>query len=178
MPLDRAWYNTLVNDDGSGLTGSVWDKEDVDALMDAIDAELARVDAGISGTFAPTLVSAGGGTPIYIAQTGLWTRTGKHVTVSGNMAISSKGSLAAGSIGLGALPVPSSTAGQQGALTMSYVGGLAVAISSIGGFLNPGTATITLTFLPAAGAAVSTVLDTSHLGASFNIVFTATYLTT
>lgn len=44
MALDRTWYNTLVNDDGSGMTGSVWDKEDVDALMDAIDAEIARLD--------------------------------------------------------------------------------------------------------------------------------------
>ena len=44
MALDRAWYNTLIDDDGSGLTGSVWDKADVDALMDAIDAEIARLD--------------------------------------------------------------------------------------------------------------------------------------
>jgi len=42
MALDRTWYNSLVNDDGSGLTGSVWDKEDVNQLMNAIDAELAR----------------------------------------------------------------------------------------------------------------------------------------
>jgi hypothetical protein len=40
MPLDRTWYNTLVDDDGSGLTGSVWDKADVNALMNTIDAEL------------------------------------------------------------------------------------------------------------------------------------------
>jgi hypothetical protein len=40
MALDRTWYNTLVDDDGSGMTGSVWDKADVDALMDAIDATI------------------------------------------------------------------------------------------------------------------------------------------
>jgi hypothetical protein len=45
MALDRTWYNTLVDDDGSGLTGSVWDKADVDALMDAVDAELAKTTA-------------------------------------------------------------------------------------------------------------------------------------
>ena len=43
MALDRTWYNSLVNDDGSGLTGSVWDKEDVNQLMNAIDAEIARI---------------------------------------------------------------------------------------------------------------------------------------
>jgi hypothetical protein len=40
MPLDRTWYNTLVDDDGSGLTGSIWDKEDVNQLMNSIDASL------------------------------------------------------------------------------------------------------------------------------------------
>jgi hypothetical protein len=47
MALDRTWYNTLVNDDGSGLTGSIWDKEDVNQLMNAIDAQLAS--PGVAG---------------------------------------------------------------------------------------------------------------------------------
>jgi len=45
MALDRTWYNSLVDDDGSGMTGSVWDKADVNSLMNAIDAEIARLDA-------------------------------------------------------------------------------------------------------------------------------------
>lgn len=59
MALDRTWYNTLVDDDGSGLTGSVWDKADVDALMDAIDAELARV-AAKKTAWTPTITNAAG----------------------------------------------------------------------------------------------------------------------
>jgi hypothetical protein len=47
MALDRTWYNTLVDDDGSGLTGSVWDKADVNQLMNAIDAQLAT--SNVSG---------------------------------------------------------------------------------------------------------------------------------
>jgi hypothetical protein len=47
MALDRTWYNSLIDDDGSGLTGSVWDKADVDALMDAIDTEFANRVEGI-----------------------------------------------------------------------------------------------------------------------------------
>jgi hypothetical protein len=38
MPIDRTWYNTLVDDDGSGTTGTVIDKADFDAILDAIDA--------------------------------------------------------------------------------------------------------------------------------------------
>jgi hypothetical protein len=48
MALDRTWYNSLVDDSGDGISGSVWDKADVDALMDAIDAEIARLDGRIS----------------------------------------------------------------------------------------------------------------------------------
>jgi len=40
MPLDRSWYNSLVDDDGSNTVGTVWGKDDVNALMNAIDAEL------------------------------------------------------------------------------------------------------------------------------------------
>jgi hypothetical protein len=62
MALDRTWYNSLVDDDGSGMTGSVWDKADVDALMDAIDAEIARLDGAV-GTrvnWTPTVTDASG----------------------------------------------------------------------------------------------------------------------
>lgn len=50
MPLDRTWYDTLVEDDGTGLTGSIWDKDDVDALMDAVDAALAGTGAATEQT--------------------------------------------------------------------------------------------------------------------------------
>jgi len=44
-PLDRSWYNTLVDDDGSGQTGTVWDKSQVNALMNTIDsAFVSHVD--------------------------------------------------------------------------------------------------------------------------------------
>ena len=51
MALDRSWYNTLKNDSGTNKDGTLWRKEDVDALMDAIDAELARVDAQAAGNY-------------------------------------------------------------------------------------------------------------------------------
>lgn len=47
MALDRSWYNSLVNDDGSGKTGTIWRKEDVGALMSAVDEEILRLDTEI-----------------------------------------------------------------------------------------------------------------------------------
>jgi len=62
MALDRTWYNSLVDDDGSGLTGSVWDKADVNALMNAIDTEIAtpRVSGYEWQDYTPTLQVSGG----------------------------------------------------------------------------------------------------------------------
>lgn len=48
--LDRTWYNTLVDDDGTNTTGSVWDKADVDSLMDAVDAVFAAA-FNVTGPF-------------------------------------------------------------------------------------------------------------------------------
>src|SRR4026209_1113203 len=38
MALDRTWYNSLTDDDGSNLVGTLWNKAAVDSLMDAVDA--------------------------------------------------------------------------------------------------------------------------------------------
>ena len=39
--IDRTAYDLLVQDDGSGTVGSKWDKDDVDAMLDAVDAIFA-----------------------------------------------------------------------------------------------------------------------------------------
>ena len=57
-PINRTWYNTLVNDDGSGLTGSIWDKEDVNQLIIATDAAIAAVEPGWQ-TYTPILSAIG-----------------------------------------------------------------------------------------------------------------------
>jgi hypothetical protein len=56
--ISRVWYNSLIDDDGSGTTGSICDKADVDSLLDAIDLIFGG-PAPVS--FAPT-VSLGLGT--------------------------------------------------------------------------------------------------------------------
>jgi hypothetical protein len=68
MALDRTWYNTLVDDDGTELTGSVWDKADVDSLMDAVDAELGRLQQN-RASWALTATTAEGTTCAVAAST-------------------------------------------------------------------------------------------------------------
>jgi hypothetical protein len=38
MALDRTWYNALVDDDGSNAVGTVWNKTQIDNLLDSVDA--------------------------------------------------------------------------------------------------------------------------------------------
>lgn len=38
MPLDRTWFNNLVDDDGSNQVGTVWNKAQIKLLLDSIDA--------------------------------------------------------------------------------------------------------------------------------------------
>lgn len=61
MALDRtSWYNYLVDDDGSNTVGTVWGKDDVDALMTLIDNELLRLNRGVI-PFTPTVREGSGG---------------------------------------------------------------------------------------------------------------------
>lgn len=67
MPLDRTWYNTLVDDDGSNTIGTPWTKAAVDSLLDSVDAldAAAEFKTGVqsitlsSGTNSNVTVSSG-----------------------------------------------------------------------------------------------------------------------
>jgi hypothetical protein len=45
MPLNRAWLNSLVDDSGAGLDGTIWNKAEIGSFHDVIDAALAPLEA-------------------------------------------------------------------------------------------------------------------------------------
>src|SRR5262245_3504899 len=75
-PLDRSWYDELIDDDGSGDVGTVWNRFQVDGFMDTIDASLLGLvdtsDPRLTNARPPTIhayTHAEGGTdPIAITQ--------------------------------------------------------------------------------------------------------------
>lgn len=67
MALDRTWFDMLVDDDGSNAVGTIWSKAQVDALMDAVDAELLRLDPTQTG-YTPQIFNHEG-TPMIVAGT-------------------------------------------------------------------------------------------------------------
>jgi hypothetical protein len=57
--VSRTWYNALVDDSGTGTDGSVWDKADVDSILDIIDA-LFTVNGATIIAFDSTAARGGG----------------------------------------------------------------------------------------------------------------------
>lgn len=45
--ISRTWYDTLIDDSGSGTDGSVIDKADFDAILDAVDAILSGCNGDV-----------------------------------------------------------------------------------------------------------------------------------
>ena len=175
MALDRTWYDTLVDDDGSGLTGSVWDKADVDALMDAVDSEIARVDGEVTqGLWTPVLNGSGGGTPIYNTSetAGAWVRQGDLFTLQGRITLTSKGSLS-GQLYVSGIP-HACHGGSYAVLHAGYNLGHVTGIYGISLFLGPGGALATLVMQGGSGTAV---MDTTHIGNDFTIIFGGSYRT-
>jgi len=179
MALNRAWYNALIDDDGSGLTGSVWDKADIKDLLDSVDAELARLDALRGSTlWTPALVSLGGGTPTYSYRGAVCAINGRLVWYGGRIILTSKGSLAAGALAISGLPY-ACFAGEQiaPAFSVGYFSGLAYAATTIGGYMDPATTKINLTWINTPGQTAITILDTSHITNTLSMTFGGIYIT-
>ncbi len=61
----------------------------------------------VEGTFTPTLISTGGGSPTYGVQVGFYTRIGNRVLFNLKLTISALNTLAAGTLNIGGMPVTS-----------------------------------------------------------------------
>lgn len=86
-PLDRVWYNALVDDDGSGNVGTVWNKAQVNGLLNTVDASLAGVatTAQLTGYVpdpVPGSLKFSGVAPILMPTTADGADTG-NLTISG-----------------------------------------------------------------------------------------------
>lgn len=130
------------------------------------------------GTFTPTLSSDGGGSASYTTNNGRYIKIGRYVWIGGNITLSSKGTLAAGSVAVAGLPftVVTSSAFDIGVVYVAYFAALATAVSSLGGHVNPNNTSITLYFVPAAGATGTSPLQVSDLNNTSSFIFSAAYI--
>ncbi len=109
--LSRTAYNLLVEDDGSGLTGSVWDKADVDDLMDAVDAVFSTLgtvtfESGGSGGNIVKVANTTAGTTNFAAF-----RLGTDGAVVGQIALRTSTYTTAGGLRANGMDIYSDGAG-------------------------------------------------------------------
>lgn len=99
MPINRTAYNALVDDSGSGRDGSVWDKNDVKDLLDAVDSFVEGV-----GLWTPVIGGSGGVSgQTYALQEGIYVKSGRLVLAQFGLVLSAKGTIT-GSLQINGLP--------------------------------------------------------------------------
>jgi hypothetical protein len=70
-PTDRTWYNALVDDAGTGTTGTIWNKAQLNSEITAVDNALAPLITGPGSAVAGNIPSFGDTTGKLIADSGV-----------------------------------------------------------------------------------------------------------
>jgi len=157
----------MVDDDGSGTTGTIINNAWKTELYNQIDAADAAVGGVTTGTWLPTL-EGDGGPPTgqtYGTRSGTWIRVGPLMTITGRIALSAKGTLTGSKILLGNLPV---IAAGDGVLSIPFFLFLGGNIAHLGGTMSAGSTKVGLfyTAVPSPSVAdlpLSYVTDTAFL---------------
>lgn len=101
----------------------------------------------VEAPWTPILVSAGGGTPTYGIQIGSYERIGRQVTGRFTLSITGAGTLAAGFISIGGLPLTSANVtNDNGAMVITRWNGIGLdgTYVNVGGVIAPNTTTAAL----------------------------------
>jgi len=133
MAIDRTNYNALVDDDGSGTTGTFWNKTQLkNVILDPVDAAILNPSSALTlaagqivfpatrnpstngytlddyreNLWFPTINGTGGQSgQTYSTQIGEYVKVGRVVVVSFYLVLSAKGTIT-GTVQLGGLPFP------------------------------------------------------------------------
>jgi hypothetical protein len=156
---------------GAGVPFDVFQR-----AMDAIVAIETLLGAGAAaGTaFTPTIVSSGGGTPTYSLQVGRYRRFLGLVQITGQVALATFGTLAAGSITIGGLPVASANISALSSAAVIPFWTLTTAAIHLPGLIQPNTSAIVMQIVTAA-VTTPAAMQKSDLVATSDFVFSAIY---
>jgi len=170
-------------------SASVWDAQLNDIrtggsfLADTVGGGLAfgtsvvaanTLDDYEEGSWTPVLTDGSAGSPTHVIQTGSYVKVGKLVTVKARLSISAKGSLS-GQLRITGLPFTSdSAANTQGCISIGFANGMVItAGESVSGYIINNTTTILLRLWDATQG--NTGLDTTEIGATFDMMFVGQY---
>jgi len=143
----------------------------------AASADANTLDDYEEGTWTPTLSSAGGGTPTYQKQVGKYVKIGRCVTYWGRITLTNKGTLAAGTIKVEALPFTSdSNADLLGFVRVAFWQGLLTAVMDIRGYVVPAGNEIVVLKTTAATTSSFSQMVVADIDSTFDLLFGGSYL--
>jgi hypothetical protein len=170
MAIDRTQYNLLVDDSGAGTDGTVIDKNKIKiVILDPIDTLITDPTS-----FTPTIISSGGGTPTYSLQVGRWRRVNGWVEITGQITLATFGTLAAGSITIGGLPVAAVNISALASAVAVPFWTLTTAAIHLPALIQPNTLVIVMQIVTAA-VTTPAAMQKSDLSATSDFVFSAAY---
>jgi hypothetical protein len=156
---------------GAGVPFDVFQR-----AMDAIVAIETLLGAGsAAGTpFTPTIASSGGGTPTYSAQVARYRRFFGLVHITGRVTLATFGTLAAGSVSIGGLPVASVNTPNLYAMAAVSWFAMNAPVVFMSGTIAPNASAIALQHLTVAATGATTT-QKSDLSATSDFIFSAIY---
>lgn len=128
------------------------------------------------GTFVPTIVSSGGGTPTYSFQSGYYIKIGKGIMFQGRVTLATSGTLAAGALTIAGLPLAAlGTAGYLGTVTIHYWAGMSgTNVVYMSGTIAASSQAITIRHAAGTAAALSTT-QVSDASSTLDLIFSGYY---
>src|SRR5262245_30430841 len=194
----------MVDDDGSGTTGTVINNSWKTELYDQIDAALAALGGGggwvgsvvgqipfpatqaasanvntlddyEESTWLPTVTGGGGATGVtYSSQSGVAVKIGRLVFATGTLRLSSKGTIT-GDVQIGGLPYAAQNVNEGAAITITYFE-TASAVSALTAILA-GPNVFSLRKLTSGGATSYQSVTATDLNPTSAFIFSLIYVT-
>lgn len=128
------------------------------------------------GTWTPTLTSTGGGAPTYTVQEGIYVKTGQNVTVAARLTISSKNTLAAGTLSLASFPFAAfASVNSLAGIDIPYFTGMTTSASRLSSVITANATSATMFYVAAAGGTSAPPLAVADISNGFDIVISCTY---
>jgi hypothetical protein len=144
--------DTLTLAAGTGITITT------DASTDTVT--VTGTPAPTSGTFTPTLVSSGGGTPVYTSQIGRHCDVGNRCFFEARIILTNLGTLAAGNLTIEGMPhTAANITNNITSVSIYATNAQATAVQQLMAGVVPNTATVRLVRYSAGALALMTVAD-------------------
>jgi hypothetical protein len=146
-------------------------------ILDEILAVQTLLGAGsAAGTsFTPTIVSSGGGTPTYTRQVARYRRFLGLVQITGRVTLATFGTLAAGTVSIGGLPVASVNTTDVYSNVLINWSALTTSAVNVTAKVSPNSSVIDLQILTAASTSSLTLMQKTDLSATADLFFTGVY---